>query len=219
LTPARAAAAVLLLATPLVAQEASVGHPEQSPHHVPRTGGTITVDGALDEAAWASAWSYELGFEVTPGENIPAIVRTEVLLTHTDTHLYVGFRAFDPEPSAISAHLSDRDNIGNDDWVGVVLDTFNDERRDYLLLVNPLGVQLDQIETWPDGGTVWDGIWDSAARITDWGWSVEMEIPFSTLRFQRSEGPQVWGFDAIRGYPRNIFRQFGAFARDRGNNC
>jgi hypothetical protein len=67
--------------------------------------------------------------------------------------------------------------------------------------------------------TVWDGIWKSAAHITNWGWSAEMKIPFSTLRFQRSSGPQVWGFDAIRGYPRNVTRQMGAFPRDRDNNC
>ena len=186
---------------------------------IPETSGEITVDGVLDEAAWSNAWVYELGYEVQPGENIPAVVRTEVLLTYDHRFLYVGFRAYDPEPEKIRAHLSDRDQAWNDDWVGVILDTFNDERRDYLLVVNPFGVQMDEIEAWPNGGTVWDGIWDSAAEITDWGWTAELKIPFSTLRFQRSEGPQVWGFDAIRGYSRNIHRQFGTFARDRDNNC
>jgi len=138
---------------------------------------------------------------------------------HGRSHLYVGFRAYDPEPSAIRAHLSDRDAAWNDDWAGVVLDTFNDERRNYLLAVNPLGVQMDTIEAWPGGGTVWDGIWDSGARIRDWGWSAELKIPFSTLRFQRSDTPQIWGFDAIRGYPRNVTHQTGAFPRDRSNNC
>ncbi len=85
-------------------------------------------------------------------------------------------------------------------------------------MVNPLGVQLDTIET-VDENTPWDGIWKSAATTAEWGWSAELEIPFSTLRFQRSEGAQIWGFDAIRMYPRSLSHQMGSFARDRSNNC
>ena len=188
-------------------------------HRVPRIDQRISVDGSLDEPAWEQAWTMTLDFEVMPGENIPAPVRTEVLVMHDESRLYVGFRAWDPDPSAIRAHLSDRDDAWADDWVGVVLDTFNDERRNYLFVVNPLGVQMDTIEAEQTGGTPWDGIWASAGRITDWGWSAEMEIPFSTLRFQRTDGAQVWGFDAIRGYPRNVSHQMGAFPRDRSVNC
>ena len=188
------------------------------PHQIPRIDTGISVDGVLDEAAWDHAWSMTLDYEVRPGENTPVLAETEVLVFSDDSHLYVGFRALDPEPSAIRAHLTDRDNAWNDDWVGVVLDTFNDERRSYLFVVNPLGVQMDTIET-SGGNTPWDGIWASAATFIDRGWSAELEIPFSTLRFQRSEGPQVWGFDAIRGYPRNVTHQMGSFARDRSNNC
>ncbi len=190
-----------------------------NPEWIPSTEESIVIDGVVDEAAWDHAWSTELPVEVRPGENTPAPVRTQVLVTYSKTELYIAFRAFDDDPEAIRAHLSDRDQAWNDDWVGVVLDTFNDERRNYLLVVNPLGVQMDKIEAWPDGGAVWDGIWHSAAEIFDWGWSAEMKIPFSTLRFQRSDGPQTWGFDAIRGYPRSVFHRLGAFPRDRNNNC
>jgi hypothetical protein len=190
-----------------------------APHHIPRIEAQVVIDGKLDESAWERAWTSTLDYEVYPGENTPAPIRTEVLVMHDANRLYVGFRAYDPDPGAIRAHLSDRDNAGADDWVGVVFDTFNDERRNYLFLVNPLGVQTDTIEVESSEDTPWDGIWRSAATITDWGWSAEIEIPFSTLRFQRSAGPQVWGFDAIRGYPRNVFRQMGLFARDRSVNC
>jgi hypothetical protein len=189
------------------------------PNRIPRTTSAISIDGLLDEAAWRSAWTAELPYEVRPGENTPAPVRTEVLLTHDQSFLYVAFRAWDAEPSAIRAHLTDRDEAWSDDWVGVVLDTFNDQRRNYLFVVNPLGVQMDRIESWPGGSTPWDGIWQSAAQIADWGWSAELRVPFSSLRFQRSEGTQVWGFDAMRGYPRSVFRQMGSFPRDRSNNC
>lgn len=189
------------------------------PGRIPRINHNVVVDGRLEDPAWSNAWSTLLPYEVHPGDNSPAPVRTEVLLMHDESFLYVGFRAWDPEPSSIRARLSDRDDAWSDDWVGVVLDTFNDERRDYLLVVNPLGVQMDNIEVWPGGATEWDGIWDSSARVNEWGWTAEIRIPFSTLRFQRSESSQVWGFDAIRGYQRDRFRQMGAFVRDRNNNC
>jgi hypothetical protein len=190
----------------------------ESPHRIPRIDSRITVDGALDEAAWDRAWTMSLDVEVHPGENTPPLAATEVLVYHDANRLYIAFRATDPEPEAIRAHLADRDDFGSDDAVGIVLDTFNDERRNYLFMVNPMGVQFDTIETM-DGHTPWDGIWASAAQITDQGWSAELEIPFSTLRFQRSESAQVWGFDAVRMYPRNLSHQMGSFPRDRSNNC
>ena len=185
---------------------------------IPRIDSRISVDGVLDEEAWGRAWSMTLDYEVRPGENTPAAARTEVFVYFDAERLYVGFRADDPDPGAIRAHFSDRDDVWADDLVGVVFDTFNDERRNYLFMVNPLGVQADTIES-VNGGAPWDGIWVSGAVLTERGWSAELEIPFSTLRFQRSDEPQTWGFDAIRMYPRNDRHQMGSFARDRSNNC
>ncbi len=209
---------LLLAAAPALA-EGPVDPKVPAPAPVPRTEGAIRVDGLVDDAGWASAWKTTLPYEVQPGENTPAPIQTEVLLTYSRDSLYIAFKAYDPDPAAIRAHLTDRDAAWNDDWVGVVLDTFNDERRDYLLLVNPLGVQMDNIEVTNGSSEEWDAIWESAARVTDWGWGAEMRVPFSSLSFQRRDGPQVWGFDAVRGYPRSVFRQMGAFVRDRNNNC
>lgn len=220
MTTRRWLAAVLPMVTALGAFANQSEPPQARPRgQVPRIEAPIEIDGALDEIVWKQAWSTELPVEVNPGENTPAPVRTEVMLFHDESALYVAFRALDPEPSAIRAHLTDRDDAWSDDWVGVVLDTFHDQRRNYLLLVNPLGVQMDNIETWPGEGATWDGIWESAAAIHSWGWSAEMRIPFSTLRFQRTDSPQVWGFDAVRFYPRMSSTQMGAFPRDRNNNC
>jgi hypothetical protein len=185
---------------------------------IPRAAGPISVDGELDELAWRDAWSMELDWEVQPGENVTPPVRTEVLVTWDADAVYFAFRAFDPEPAEIRAFLSDRDNVGSDDWVAVILDTFNDERRSFDLLVNPLGVQTDMVETM-NGNEEWDAIWASTAKITDWGYAVEMRVPFTSLRFQGSEGPQVWGFDAVRSYPRSVRHHIGLFPRDRSNNC
>lgn len=190
-----------------------------APGTIPRAASPVSVDGILDEPAWQHAWSMDLDYEVRPGENVPPPVRTEVLVTFDDEAVYFAFRAFDPQPTEIRAHLSDRDNVGADDWVAVILDTFNDERRSFDLLVNPLGVQSDSIET-ATSNEEWDAIWDSAGRITEWGYAVEMRVPFSSLRFQGiGSGAQVWGFDAVRSYPRRVRHHIGLFPRDRNNNC
>jgi hypothetical protein len=188
-------------------------------HRVPRVSAPVLVDGILDESVWQDALVIPLDYEVRPGENIPPPVRTDVLLAYSLEHLYIGFRAYDPDPSSIRACITDRDCMFDDDWVAVVLDMFNDERRCVEFFTNPLGVQGDGIET-PDGSDVaWDAIWDSAGRITDEGYVTEMAVPFSSLRFQRIEGDQVWGFDAVRSYPRLVRHHIGAFPRDRNNNC
>jgi len=200
----------------------SAEEPLTESYMVPPTPIAPTIDGELAESAWSSALQIELPFEVNPAENSPAPVRTECLLTHDESRLYIAFRAYDPEPNSIRAHLSDRDDIRDDDFVGVYLDTFNDERRAFCFFSNPLGVQWDRLRS--DGmhhqGDAWDAIWDSAARLTDWGYTVEMEIPFNQLRFQRSNGDlQIWGFDAERYYPRTQRSTMGSFPRERGNNC
>ena len=190
----------------------------EDPYIVPRTDFGITLDAVLDEEAWQNALILELLYEVMPGENITPPVRTEVLLTYDFKNLYAGFRCYDPDPSAIRAHLNDRDNLGGDDWVALVFDTFNDERRSLDFAVSAQGVQFDQIETLNNEDSGWDTIWDCASKITEWGYAVEIVIPFSSLRFQRIEGPQIWGFDAVRRYPRDQAYHIGLFSRDRSNN-
>jgi hypothetical protein len=186
---------------------------------VPRVDARIRVDGVLDEPAWREALILELGYEVEPGENVPPPVRTELLMMYDGSALYAAFRAFDPQPERIRAHLWDRDTIGPDDWVCLILDTFNDERWNYGLLVNPLGVQSDFIELRNGASVEWDAIWDSAGAITDFGYVVEIRVPFSSLRFQRAPGPQVWGIDGVRSYPRTVRHHIGLFPRDRATNC
>lgn len=191
----------------------------EEPYIVPRTDSGIKVDAVLDEDAWKEALTLELNYEVRPGENVTPPVRTEVLLTYDDKNFYAAFRCYDPDPSAIRAHLRDRDTLGGDDWIALILDTFNDERRSFDFIVTSLGVQFDQIEAQTGEDNGWDAIWDSAGQITDWGYAIEIAIPFSSLRFQRKDGPQIWGFDAVRRYPRSHAYHIGLFPRDRSNNC
>jgi hypothetical protein len=191
----------------------------KTPHRVPRVNSQIHVDAILNEEVWQRALVMEVKYEVRPGENIPAPVRTEVLLAYSESHLYAAFRAYDPDASQIRARIADRDNLWSDDWVVLILDTFNDERRTYDFFCNPLGVQGDEIESPQGEEPAWDAIWDSAGRITREGYVVEMAIPFSSFRFQRTDGDQIWGFDAVRSYPRSVRHHLGLFPRDRNNNC
>lgn len=209
---------LMILAEAVLAREAEIPQKKQ-PYVISRATSPIKVDGVLSEAAWEHAWKMDLAYEIRPGENTAPPVRTEVLVTYDDRNAYFAFRAWDPEPGKIRAHLSDRDQIGNDDWVVVILDTFNDERRDFALMVNPMGVQADFIENENSSETEWDAIWESKATITEWGWVAEIRVPFSSLRFQHLSGPQVWGMDAVRNYPRAQTYRFGLFPRDRNRNC
>jgi len=192
---------------------------EKVHYTVPKINSSINVDAILDETFWQKAVKIDANIEVGPGDNIEAPVKTEVLMVYNDTHIYVAFVAYDPDPQQIRARFCDRDNIWDDDWILILFDTFNDQRRTYDYGCNPLGIQTDFIETPTGGGGEWDAIWDSDGRITEDGYIVEMAIPFSSLSFPDSKENQVWGFDAVRSYPRSVRHHIGVFPRDRNNNC
>jgi len=192
-------------------------------YQIPRTEADIHINGRLDEPAWTEeAFAVNMDIEVMPAENVPAPVQGECLLMYDKKNLYVGFRAYDPDPDKIRAHLSDRDEMWSDDVVAILVDTFNDQNRGFAFFCNPLGVQGDEI--FSKGGsqedTSWDAIWASAGNITDFGYIVEMAIPFRAMQFQPSEEEQIWGFAPIRNYPRSRRHQISAFPIDRDQmNC
>jgi len=188
-------------------------------YRVPKVNSEINVDAYLNEPFWKDAVKIDANIEVRPGENIAAPVKTEVLICYDESNIYIAFIAYDPDPSQIQAHFCDRDKIFDDDWVIILFDTFNDQRRTYDFGCNPFGIQADMIETPTSGGGEWDAIWESNGRITAEGFIVEMAIPFSSLNFPRTGTDQIWGFDAIRSYPRDVRHHIGAFPRDRNNNC
>lgn len=203
------------------AVDGAVGRGGLPPLQIQRAASKIAVDGVLDEAAWKSAATMELKFETRPAENTPPPVRTEIFVTYDEGHFYIAFRAHDPDPSQIRAHLSDRDTAFSDDFVGIVLDTFNDERRAFEFFVNPLGVQMDLFQDDVGGNEdeSWDAIWDTAGKIHAGGYDVEIAIPWSSLRFPRTERDQTWGFDALRFYPRDVRHRISSHPLDRSVSC
>lgn len=192
-----------------------------SPIILPRTADTIIVDGVMDEAAWRQATKIAITYETNPGENIPARVETTAYVIEDGQRLYIGFDARDPEPDKIRAYLQDRDSAWNDDFVGIVLDTYNDERRAFEFFSNPLGIQMDLTndDVNQNEDESWDAIWDSAGSINEEGFIVEMEIPLSQLRFPSTGGRQTWGIDVLRFYPRDKRYRLSNNMLDRSVNC
>lgn len=171
---------------------------------VPRVEGGFDIDAVMDEPAWEEAPAVGIPFEWTPGDNVPAPVDTECRLAYDDEHLYVGCRAFDPNPGAIRAHFADRDTPFRDDHLVFLFDTFGDQRRAFQFRVNPLGVQMDALFGNGFEDFSWDAIWDSKGRVTEEGYVVEVAIPFKSLSFPSGGAPQTWGVILERSYPRSV---------------
>ncbi len=136
-----------------------------------------------------------------PKDGEPASQPTVVYLGYDDKKLYVVFVAFDSEPGQIRARMTRRENIYDDDLVGVMLDTFHDQRRAYSFVCNPFGIQLDRLYAEGQGyDDSFDTLWDSQGKLTAKGYVVWMAIPFHSLRFSASG--QSWGIILQRVVPR-----------------
>jgi hypothetical protein len=208
----------------LTAQEGPDEWPKPQNYTVSAATSAIKVDGILDEKAWEDAVVIKVPFEWLPGDNIPAPVDTDCLVTFDIDNFYVALRCYDPEPDKIRAHLMDRDatdTLIQDDHISFIVDTFNDERRGFQFRSNPLGVQADANFSESEGyeDFSWDAIWDSKGRITEWGWALEIAIPFNQLRFPRTEEVQTWGFSIERSYPRSVRHRMTSHRRDRDTTC
>lgn len=177
---------------------------------IPRTATEATIDGNLADPAWASAARLTGFFQYEPSDGQPAAQPTEVRAFYTPTALYFGIMAYVRPGANLSATVSSRDNILNDDRVLIYLDTFNDRRRAFVFGVNPYGVQLDGVRS-EGGGTAgrmfgggddWspDFHYESRGVVTDSGYVVEMRIPFKSLRFP-PENVQSWGINISRITP------------------
>ena len=189
--------------------------------NLPTVRSSFTIDGVLLEDAWQAGRQIELGYETDPGENVPARVRTVAYLLEDGEYLYIAIQAFDPDPSAIRAYLRDRDTAYDDDFAGIMIDTFNDGRRAFEFFSNPLGIQMDltndDVNNNEDDS--WDAIWESGGTINDEGYVIEMKIPLSQLRFPVVDGKQTWAIQLLRTYPRDRRYRLSNNPRDRSVNC
>ena len=188
---------------------------------IPRIDHSPKIDGILSVGEWDNATAINVNIETEPGYNTVAEVSTKAFLMEDGDVLYVAFVAEDDDIDQVRAFFRDRDGIWRDDRVGVVLDTFNDERRAYEFFVNPFGVQADRIY---DGvnrnrDDSWNAIWQSAGKLNDKGYIVEMAIPFKQLRFSPNQERQTWGIDLVRNYPRDRSNRIANNPQDRDISC
>ena len=181
---------------------------------IPRVEAEAKVDGRLDEPVWREAALLNGFSQYRPVDGRPAEDSTEVLVWYAPDAIWFGIRAFEPHGNVVRATRAARDNIDADDRIEILLDTYLDHRRATLFAVNPLGVQEDGV--WSDGvgagaaggpsaGGRFDAtidlnpdyVYESRGHVTDWGYEIEVRIPFKSLRYQSAD-PQDWGLQIVR---------------------
>jgi hypothetical protein len=193
----------LVWASPLRAQESApaeappalVAHEAAPTVSALRIEEPIRIDGRLDEEAWARAVPVSEFTQVVPDEGQPATERTEVRILFDADAIYVGARMYDRQPP--TTRLGRRDAFLSTDWLTVIFDSYHDHRTAFGFEVNPSGVRRDQTR---DGGredSSWDPVWEVATTVDGDGWTAEMRIPFSQLRFNPAV-EQTWGVQLER---------------------
>ncbi len=213
-------AAILVLAS-LAAGRANAAAPTPGPAlSIQRIQGPITVDGDLTEAAWQTVPAITQWYETRVGDNVEPQVKNVAYLAYDDKYFYAGFAFDDPAPGAVRAPIGDHDAVpSSTDYAGVILDSRNDGKTAQMFLSNPNGVQYDAISSDVSGeDNAPDFFWESAGRITATGWSLEIRIPFSSLRYSEGAEP-TWGVLLYRNYPRDRRYQFFSTRLPRDVNC
>lgn len=159
----------------------------------------VSIDGKLDDPAWQQAEAATGFVQKSPIEGRPAQHDTEVRVLYDDDAIFVGARMYDPEPGTIARQLVRRDDMGTADWFAVGFDPRLDQRTGYAFIVSAANVQRDEY-LYNDGESdgAWDAVWTSAVQLDSLGWTVEIRIPLSQLRYETSIGEQTWGINFAR---------------------
>lgn len=157
------------------------------------------TDGRLDDACWQDREGWTGGFvQQQPAQGQPPSQQTEVKILYDDHHLFVAMKCHDNEPGKISALLGRRDDFSTGDVAGIALDTYHDLQTALEFNVSAAGQKIDLIHRGAgDWDTNWNAVWEGKAHVEDSLWTVEIEIPFSQLRFDDSPR-QVWGMHIWR---------------------
>lgn len=189
-------------AKPHSARAAIALPPEKAnPVNVPRFEKPPVIDGKLDDETWKHAAVFKDFYQTNPGDNIAPSKPTEVMMGYDAKKLYLAFHAYD-EPDKIRATIAKRDEIFGEDNVRVFLDTFNDKRKAYVLGFNPLGIQQDGVMSdgaEPDFNV--DIVMESKGVLTGDGYTIEVAIPFKSLRYEAGKG-KLWGIHFWRNIDR-----------------
>ena len=161
------------------------------------------IDGIIDDAAWnAVEWTSDF-VENQPDNGTAPTEQTKFKIVYDDKNIYFAFRCFDADPAGIVKRLSRRDGFEGD-WIEINIDSYNDDRTGFSFTITAAGVKGDEFIS--DNGNDWDSswnpIWYAKTQIDDEGWTAEMRIPLSQLRFSNKQ-EQEWGLQSTRRYFRN----------------
>ena len=169
------------------------------------TSENITIDGKMNERIWESAAiaSDFIMFEPDNGKPISTDKKTEVKVLYDNDAIYISALLYDNEPDKIQREVTNRDVFGVSDHFSVYINGFNDGQQDFRFFVSAAGVQMDCLATEDYEDFTWDAIWDSEVTITEFGWAVEMKIPYAALRFSKAD-KQIWGLNFMREIKRDV---------------
>ncbi|HYL28525.1 MAG TPA: DUF5916 domain-containing protein [Gemmatimonadales bacterium] len=199
---------LLALAVPAVQLDTAVGHPQPRPGtaaggaaaavRAVRASGPISIDGRPDEPAWSAALPIGGLTQRMPREGAAPSERTEIRVLFDDDAVYVAARLYDAAPDSVTAVLARRDRTVSADRFLVFLDPYHDHRSGFYFGINAAGTLYDGTlynDDWNDD--TWDGVWEGRAARDSLGWTAELRIPYSQLRFQRKD-VYVWGVNFER---------------------
>jgi hypothetical protein len=212
-TSTRAAGTALLF---LAALNAAIAGDNPRTVRALRAGSPPKIDGVLDEPEWRAAVPAADFIQLDPEEGKPGSERSEVRVLYDDEAIYFGCTFYDSRPDLIVSPFTRRDNQVESDWGSIEIDSYHDFQNCYEFSFNPSGVKVD-ILRFDDGNNEdasWDPVWYIESQITPQGWTAELKIPFSMLRYNSpgsDTGEYAWGINFMRNISRKQEDQMWAF--------
>ncbi|WP_075344410.1 DUF5916 domain-containing protein [Tenacibaculum agarivorans] len=174
-----------------------------------RVNSTPKIDGDLNDEAWKNVPVADNFVEFRPDNGKPELgdYKTEVKLIYDDNAIYISAKMFDPNPEKIPAEFTNRDNFGNSDFFFAMINPIDDGQNPVMFIVTASGVQIDaKVSNGNNEDYNWSAVWDSDFKITEYGWNVEMKIPYRALRFANNK-VQSWGMNFHREV-RNLNKRY-----------
>jgi hypothetical protein len=168
-----------------------------------RSNAVFKIDGVLDEPAWKTAPVATNFVELrpTPFLQEEEANRTEIYILYNNQGIYIGGYCHEKNKDSVATQLVGRDNFGNNDFIGVIFDTYYDKINGFEYFVTPLGEQMDAKQAPNSNGDSedfsWNSVWQSNSKLQNDGWTFEMFLPYSVLRFSKKD-QQVWGMNIVR---------------------
>ena len=209
---------LFVLAAPAFAQAPDTLTMAKVPVQAIRLSSPVAVDGVLDEPVWQNGHSISNFTQRDPDEGAPPSQRTEVRIAYDDDALYVGARLYDTAPDSILARLTRRDWMVPGDQFAMFLDPLRDKRSGYYFMMSAAGTQFDGTllnDSWDDDS--WDGVWEGKAKVDSLGWTAEMRIPYTQLRFASKDEACTWGVNFKRVLQRRNETDYVVYQPKKGS--